>query len=107
MNKDDVLVLLLQQDDFYPTKLSSVLYETVKRLGEWLDFVPKYPPKLNLIEMYWGYSKRKVITKCDYEWESMLVQVPEALDSVPLLFMRIAYKKCCRYTDGYRIGLNY
>ena len=99
MKKDDALALIIQQDDFDPTKLSSVLDETVKRLGVWLDFVPKYHPEFNFIEMYWGYSKRKVRTKCDHEWESLLVQVPEALDSVPLLFMRRAYTKCCRYID--------
>ena len=66
--KDDALALLLQQDHFYPTKLSSILYDTVKRLGEWIDFVPKYHPELNSIEMYWGYSKREIRTECDYDW---------------------------------------
>ena len=33
MNKDDALALLLQKDDFDPTKLSPILDETVKRLG--------------------------------------------------------------------------
>ena len=90
MKKDDALALLLQQDYFDPTKLSSILYETMKRLGAWLDFVPKYHPEFNFIEMYWGYSKRNVRTKCGYEWESLLARVPESLDSVPLLFMRRA-----------------
>ena len=105
MNKDDALALLLQQDDFGPIKLSSILDETVKSLGAWLDFVLKYHPEFNFIEMYLGYSKRKVITECDHEWESLLVRVPEALDSVPLMFMRRSYTKCCRYIDGYRIGI--
>ena len=68
MKKDETLALLLQQDDFDPTKLSSILDKTVKRLGKWLDFVPKYHTEFNFIEMYWGYSKRKVGTECDYEW---------------------------------------
>ena len=50
MKKYDALALLLQQDDFDPTKASSVLDETVKRLGAWLDFVPKYHPEFNFIE---------------------------------------------------------
>ena len=69
MKKNDDLDLLLQKDDLYPTKLSSILDETVNRLGAWLDFFPKYHPEFNFIEMYWVYSKRKVITECDYEWE--------------------------------------
>ena len=70
MKKYDALALLLQQDDFDPTKVSSILDKTVKRLGAWLDFVPKYHPEFNFNEMYWGYSKRKVRIKCVYEWES-------------------------------------
>ena len=106
MKKDDALDLLLQQDYFDPTKLSSILDETVKRLGVWLELVHKYHPEFNFIEMCWGYYKRKVITECEHEWESLLLQVPEALNSVPLLFMKRAYTKCCRYINGYRIVLN-
>ena len=35
-----------------------------------------------------------------------MVRVSEALDSVPLMFMRSAYTKSCRYIYGYQIGLN-
>ena len=106
MKKDDALALLIQQDDFDTTKLSYILDETVKRLGTWLEFPPKYHLEFNFIAMYWGYSKRKVRTECEKDWESFLVRVPEALDSVPLIFMRRAYTKWCRYIYGYRIGLN-
>ena len=68
IKKDGALALLLQQDDFDPTKLSSILDEPVKRLRAWLDFVLEYHPEFNYIEMYWGYYKRKVRTECDYEW---------------------------------------
>ena len=60
MKKDEYLALLHQQDDFDPTKLTSVLDETAKRLGTRIDFVPKYHPYFNFIEIYWEYSKRKV-----------------------------------------------
>ena len=63
MKKDDALALLLHQDDFDPTKLSSILDEIVKRLGERLEFVPKCHTEFNFIDMYWDYSKRNVITK--------------------------------------------
>ena len=106
MKKYNALALLLQQDDFDPTKTSYILDENVKRLGAGIYFPPKYHPEFNFIDMYWGYFKRKVRTECEYEWESLLVRVPEYLDSVPLLLMRRSYTKCCRYIDGYRIGLN-
>ena len=87
MKKDEALALLHQQDYFDPNKLSSILDEIVKRLGAWLDFLPQYHPEFNFIDMYWGHFKRKVITKCDYEWESFLVRVSKALDSVTLMFI--------------------
>ena len=94
MKKDDDLALLIQQDDLDQTKISSILDETVERLEAWLDFVPKYHLKIIFIEMYWGYYIRKVRTECDYEWKSLLVKVPEILDSVPLLFIRRLYTEC-------------
>ncbi len=105
MSKAAALELLLQQPDFHPDNLKSILNETVKDLGAWIDFVPKFHPEFNFIEMYWGYAKRKVRQECDYEWESLLNHVPLALDSVPLVFMRRAYTKSVRYIDAYRSGL--
>ena len=67
MKKDNALALLLQQDDFDPTKLTSILEETVKRLGAWREFFLRYHPELNFIDMYWVYSKSNVRTECDYE----------------------------------------
>ena len=69
MKKNEALALLIQKNDFDTTKFSSILDETVRRLAAWLEFVPKYHPEFNFIEMYWGYSKRGVRTKCDYKWE--------------------------------------
>jgi transposase len=106
MSRKEALDLLLQQEDFNPDNLSSILDETAKSLGAWLEFVPKFHPEFNFIEMYWGYVKRKVRNECDYDWESLLSHVPLSLDSVPLLFMRKAYTKCCRYIDAYRVGLS-
>ena len=105
MKRKQALEVLLGEDDFNPDNLNSILDETVKILGAWLDFVPKFHPEFNFIEMYWGYAKRKVRNECDYQWESLLQHVPIALDSAPLLFMRRAYTKCCRYIDAYRVGL--
>ena len=39
--KQQALQFLFQKDDFDPEMLSSILYETFKSLGGWLNFVPK------------------------------------------------------------------
>ena len=71
-----------------------------------MDFVPKYHPEFNLIDMYWGYVNCKAINECDYNWKIFLDKVPEALDSVPLIFMRREFNKFCRYIYGYIVLLN-
>ena len=41
--------------------------EEAKKLGIRLVYLPSYSPNLNLIERYWGYLKKKVITNRYYE----------------------------------------
>ena len=71
-----------------------------------MELVPKYHPEFNFIDMYCGCVKRKVRSECDYNWKILLEHVPEALDSVSVVFMCGAFTKCCRYIDGYRVVLN-
>ena len=51
MRKQQDLQVLFQKDDFEPEMLSLILDDTVKILGGWMDFVPKYHPGFNFIEM--------------------------------------------------------
>ena len=99
MNKQQTLQVLFQRDNFDPEIFSSVLDETVNSLGSWINFVPKYHPKLKFIEMYWGYLKRKVGNEGNYTWNTFLEQVPEALYYVPLKFMCGSFTKCRMYID--------
>ena len=59
-----------------------------------MDFVPKYHPKLNFIEIYWGYVNHKVRNECSYKWQILIEHAPEDLDSVQLIFMRRLFTKC-------------
>ena len=88
MKKQQALKILFQQDNFYPKELSSVLYNMVKNLGDWMDFVPKYHPELNFIDIYWGYVNCKVRNECNYNCHKLLDHVPEALYYMPLIFMQ-------------------
>ena len=51
MKKQQALQVLSQKDYFGPENLSLVLDEKVKSLRGCLEFVPKYHPKLNFIDM--------------------------------------------------------
>ena len=69
----------------------------VKSLGGWLEFMPKFHPKFNLIKMYWGYVKFKSRNEFDYNWQTLREHVPEDLDYMPLNFIRRAFNELCRY----------
>ena len=51
MKKQQALQVLSQKYYFDPEKLSSILYETVKSLEGLLDFVRKYHPEFNFIDV--------------------------------------------------------
>ena len=104
-NKQQDLRVLFQKIYFDPEDLSSFLDERVNILGGWLEFLPKYHPRFNFIDVYWGYVKRKVRNGCYYNWNKFLEDVPEALDTLPLILMRMVFSKFCRYIDRYRVVL--
>ena len=84
MKKQQVLKVLFHKYRLGPEKLSSILEYMVNSLVGWLELVPKYHTKFNIINMYRVYVNGKVSNEYDYNCQTFLEHVPEALDSVPL-----------------------
>jgi hypothetical protein len=94
---------LSQEPDFKAQR--ELLREIVEDRGHIIIYYPKYHCELNFIEKIWGYVKAKTRVICDYSAQGLLVAVPQVLEDVPLSFVRRVYRKCLRFADGYRRGL--
>ncbi|CAB4429570.1 unnamed protein product [Rhizophagus irregularis] len=55
---------------------------------------------------YWGAAKRYSCENCDYSWEGLQKMVSESLDSVTLITIKKFSRKCWRYMDLYRKGID-
>ena len=99
LKKNEAKAILLAQDDFCKGQLKSALEEVILSLGGMMDFVPRYHPEFNPIENVWGWAKRMVRNNCDYTFESLKTNVPEALDSVPLAYIQRVFRMAFRLMD--------
>ncbi|GET00739.1 hypothetical protein GLOIN_2v1792152 [Rhizophagus clarus] len=71
------------------------------------DFLAqKFHCKLNFIERYWDADKRYTCENCDHPWEGLQKIVSESLDSISLINIRKFSRKCWRYMDLYRKGID-
>lgn len=69
-------------------------------------FFPKFHCELNFIEMVWGYLKAQLRRSCTFNYVQLRDELlPQAIDSLPLAFVRKAARHCFRFMSGYRMGL--
>ncbi|GBC50571.2 uncharacterized protein OCT59_001487 [Rhizophagus irregularis] len=92
------------EPDFLAQK--GAIEELIENARHKCIFFPKFYCKLNFIERYWGAAKRYSRENCDYSWEGLQKMVPESLDSVTLITIRKFSRKCWRYMDLYRKGID-
>ena len=92
------------EPDFIAQK--GAIEELIKNAGHKCTFPPKFHCELNFIERYWGAAKKNLRENCDYSWQGLQKAVPESLESVPLITIRRFSRKCWRYMDLYRKGIN-
>lgn len=102
MKKEDAAKLLSEQPDF--EEQGSWLEETIKKGGEHhhIDFYPKYHCELAFIEKVWALTKRYCRDNCDYSFEGLRKNVPEALKSVPKEYFAVCFRSCSRYILAYK-----
>src|ERR1700722_3007873 len=91
------------QDDFRQQK--SLVQETIEAAGHLCIFLPKFHCKLNYIEFFWGVVKKYLRDNCNYTFETLKTNLPDALQSVRLKTFRLWEHRMYRWMDAYRAGL--
>jgi hypothetical protein len=101
--------LLANQPDFLGQKnwLQEIVddWNTTHGSRHSLIFLPKFHCELNWIEMVWGYVKARLRRDCMFSFAELKMQLPKALQSIPLSTMRKFARHCFRYMSAYRVGL--
>jgi hypothetical protein len=91
------------QDDFKQQK--SLVQKTIEAAGHLCIFLPKFHCELNYIEFFWGVVKKYLRDKCNYTFEALKTNLPDALQSVRLKTFRLWEHRMYRWMDAYRAGL--
>ena len=76
----------------------SALQLKVEAAGHLCEFLPKYHPELNPIELCWGWIKRWMRKRCKYKYESMLKNLP--ITMIDVLPLRVIHNYC-RHARNY------
>jgi hypothetical protein len=91
------------QPDFASQK--PLVQEIIEKAGHICIFLPKFHCELNFIEYFWGAVKRYLRENCDYTFEGLKKNMPDALASVPVTLIRKWENRTKRWMDAYRKGL--
>ena len=69
-------------------------------------FLPKFHYEINLIEIYWGYSKTRYRQVKKTSFPDTKAKVVEALEAYSIKTIRRFYNRTFRQMDAYRKGLS-
>ncbi len=94
--------LMSLQPDFLEQK--SLVQETIENAGHLCIFLPKFHCELNFIEFFWGAVKRYLREHCDYSYDGLKANLPDALASVDISTIRKWEHRMIRWMDAYRGG---
>ena len=94
--------LISVQPDFIEQK--SLVQETIENAGHLCFFLPKFHCKLNFIEFFWGAVKKYLCKHCDYSYDGLRANLPDALASVDISTIRKWEHRMIRWMDAYRGG---
>ena len=76
----------------------------VKEAGHLCLFLPKYHCELNIIEFFWGITKRYVRENCSFKFEDLENRVYEGMALTSKLTMRKWYLRMWRWIKAYSEG---
>jgi hypothetical protein len=96
--------ILELQPDFKEQK--SLVREVIEAAGHLCIFLPKFHCELNYIEFFWGAVKRWLRENCDYTFQGLQENLPQALDSVTLETIQRWEHRMYRWMDAYHNGLS-
>ncbi|KIK04076.1 hypothetical protein K443DRAFT_93855 [Laccaria amethystina LaAM-08-1] len=95
--------IIEQQADFKEQR--SLVQEVIEAAGHLCIFLLKFHCELNFIEYFWGVVKKYLCEHCDYTFETLKKNMPEALDSVNMQTIRCWEHRMQRWMDAYRNGM--
>jgi len=90
------------QPDFLEQK--SLVQETIENVGHMCIFLPKFHCELNFIEFFWGAVKRYLREHCDYSYDGLKANLPDALASVDISTIQKWEHRMIRWMHAYRGG---
>ena len=96
--------ILERQPDFQEQK--SMVQEVIEAAGHLCIFLPKFHCELNFIEFFWGAVKRYLRDNCDYTFNTLKGNMPQALASVQLETIQKWEHRTHRWMSAYRSGLS-
>jgi hypothetical protein len=79
--------ILKYQNNFQEQK--SLVQETIEAAGHLCIFLPKFHYELNYIEFFWDIVKKYFHDNCDYTFNALKRNLPQALHSVYLNMFRL------------------
>src|SRR6266498_6133701 len=94
--------ILEQESDFQKQK--SLVQEVIEAAGHLCIFLPKFHCELNFIEFFWGLVKRYLHEHCDYSYDGLTANLPDALASVDISTIQKWEHHMIWWMDAYRGG---
>jgi hypothetical protein len=91
---------LISQSEAMPPKVSCYKKAAAQRA-----IVPKFHCELNFIEYFWGVVKKYLCEHCDYTFETLKKNMPEALDSINMQTIQWWEHWMQRWMDAYQNGM--
>ena len=94
--------IMENQPDFLEQR--SLVQEVIEEAGHLCIVLPKFHCELNFIEFFWGTVKRYLRECCDMSFDTLKINLPHTMESVPPMFLSIlSGSRNIACTGGWRL----